>query len=156
MENRSFIQVFMKHIALLRTALGLGDSLPATLGQMWLWVFIVLVLGACGITAVPPPYFMHFSISFRVCEDLALSVLQKHHICVLRICLFCYLHGIMGFLGGSDSKESTCNAADLHLIPGWGSSLVESESEVTQSSLTLCDPVDCSLPGSSVHGIFQA
>ena len=28
--------------------------------------------------------------------------------------------------------------------------------EVTQSSLTLCDPMDCSLPGSSVHGIFQA
>ena len=25
-----------------------------------------------------------------------------------------------------------------------------------QSSLTLCDPVDCSLPGSSVHGILQA
>ena len=25
-----------------------------------------------------------------------------------------------------------------------------------QSSLTLCDPVDCSLPGSSCHGIFQA
>ena len=32
----------------------------------------------------------------------------------------------------------------------------ESESEVTQSCLTLCDPVDCSLPGYSVHGIFQA
>ena len=29
-------------------------------------------------------------------------------------------------------------------------------SEVTQSCLTLCDPMDCSLPGSSVHGIFQA
>ena len=29
-------------------------------------------------------------------------------------------------------------------------------SEVTQSCPTLCDPVDCSLPGSSVHGIFQA
>ena len=28
--------------------------------------------------------------------------------------------------------------------------------EVAQSCLTLCDPVDCSLPGSSVHGIFQA
>ena len=27
---------------------------------------------------------------------------------------------------------------------------------VTQSYLTLCDPMDCSLPGSSVHGIFQA
>ena len=33
---------------------------------------------------------------------------------------------------------------------------VKSESEVTQSCLTLCDPLDCSLPGSSVHGIFQA
>ena len=30
------------------------------------------------------------------------------------------------------------------------------ESEVTQSCLTLSDPMDCSLPGFSVHGIFQA
>ena len=30
------------------------------------------------------------------------------------------------------------------------------ESEVTQSCPTLCDPMDSSLPGSSVHGIFQA
>ena len=28
--------------------------------------------------------------------------------------------------------------------------------KVTQSCLTLCDPMDCSLPGSSVHGILQA
>ena len=33
---------------------------------------------------------------------------------------------------------------------------VKSESEVTQSCPTLSDPVDCSPPGSSVHGIFQA
>ena len=33
---------------------------------------------------------------------------------------------------------------------------VKSESEVTQSCPTLSDPVDWSLPGSSVHGIFQA
>ena len=32
---------------------------------------------------------------------------------------------------------------------------VKSESEVTQSCPTLCDPMDCSLRGSSVHGIFQ-
>jgi len=32
----------------------------------------------------------------------------------------------------------------------------ESESEVAQSCLTLCNPMDCGLPGSSVHGIFQA
>ena len=31
---------------------------------------------------------------------------------------------------------------------------VKNESEVTQ--LTLCDPMDCSPPGSSAHGIFQA
>ena len=33
---------------------------------------------------------------------------------------------------------------------------VNSESEVTQSCLTLNDAMDCSLPGSSIHGIFQA
>ena len=33
---------------------------------------------------------------------------------------------------------------------------VKSESEVAQSCLTLIDPMDCSLPGSSVHGISQA
>ena len=27
---------------------------------------------------------------------------------------------------------------------------------VTQSCLTLCDPMDCSLPGSSIHGFLQA
>ena len=33
---------------------------------------------------------------------------------------------------------------------------VKSESEVAQSYPTLSDPIDCSLPGSSIHGIFQA
>ena len=33
---------------------------------------------------------------------------------------------------------------------------VKSESEVTESRPTLRDPMDCSLPGSSGHGIFQA
>ena len=33
---------------------------------------------------------------------------------------------------------------------------VKGESEVVQSCPTLSDPMDCSLPGSSVHGIFQA
>ena len=33
---------------------------------------------------------------------------------------------------------------------------VKSESEVAQLWSTLSDPVDCSLPGSSVHGIFRA
>ena len=33
---------------------------------------------------------------------------------------------------------------------------VKSQSEVAQSCLTPSDPMDCSLPGSSIHGIFQA
>ena len=33
---------------------------------------------------------------------------------------------------------------------------VKSESEVAQSYPTLCDPMDCSLPGFSLHGILQA
>ena len=33
---------------------------------------------------------------------------------------------------------------------------VKSESEVAQSCLTLNNPMDCSLPGSSIHGSFQA
>ena len=33
---------------------------------------------------------------------------------------------------------------------------VKSESEVSQSRPTLSNPMDCSLPGSSIHGIFQA
>ena len=32
----------------------------------------------------------------------------------------------------------------------------ESESELAQSCLTLCNPMDCSLPGFSIHWIFQA
>ena len=32
----------------------------------------------------------------------------------------------------------------------------EGEGEVARSCPTLCDPTDCSLPGSSIHGIFQA
>ena len=33
---------------------------------------------------------------------------------------------------------------------------MKSEKEVAQSCPTLSDPMDCSLPGSSIHGIFQA
>ena len=41
--------------------------------------------------------------------------------------------------------------ADLSLIPH-----VCVHAKLLQSCLTLCDPMDCSLPGSSVHGILQA
>ena len=34
--------------------------------------------------------------------------------------------------------------------------LLKLKALVTQSCLTLCNPIDCSSPGSTVHGIFQA
>ena len=44
----------------------------------------------------------------------------------------------------------------VHLKLTQCKSTMKSESEVAQSRLTLGDPMDCSLPGFSVHGIFQA
>ena len=38
----------------------------------------------------------------------------------------------------------------------WTIKKAESESKVAQSCSTLLDPIDCSLPGSSAYGIFQA
>ena len=41
-------------------------------------------------------------------------------------------------------------------VPFFTCKKVKVESEVAQSCPTLSDPMECSLPGSSVHGIFQA
>ena len=73
---------------------------------------------------------------------------------LVRACCLCHLS--ISFPGGSEVKASASNAGDLGLIPGWGRSPGERESEVAQSYPTLCDPMDCSLPGSTVYGIFQA
>ena len=59
--------------------------------------------------------------------------------------IYCCVKWPWGFPGGSVGKESTCHTGES-----------ESESEVAQSCPTLCDPMDCSSPGSSVHGILQA
>ena len=45
---------------------------------------------------------------------------------------------------------------ECHLGTPICSMRVKSESEVTQSCPTLCDPMDCSLPGSSLHEILKA
>ena len=49
-------------------------------------------------------------------------------------------------------------AESLHYSPETITTLLVGydESEVAQSCTTLCDPLDCNLSGSSVHGIFQA
>ena len=44
----------------------------------------------------------------------------------------------------------------IHTVKSFGVDNKVSESEIAQSCPTLCDPMDCSLPGFSVHGIFRA
>ena len=51
---------------------------------------------------------------------------------------------------GFEISSQVWDIMDFALLPS------EGEGEVTQSCPTLCDPMDCSLPGSSIHGIFQA
>ena len=48
-------------------------------------------------------------------------------------------------------SEDACSLGE-----SYGKPRKESESKVAQSCLTLCDPMDCGLLGSSVYGIFQA
>ena len=59
-----------------------------------------------------------------------------------------------------DPKENVCVPGLHHLQSDLRDWALEGKCEVkvlvTQSCLTLCDPMDCSLPGSSVHGILQA
>ena len=68
------------------------------------------------------------------------------------------------FPGVSDGKESAHNVGDLRSLgqedplekgTATHSSILQFSS-VAQSFPALCDPMDCSLPGSSIHGIFQA
>ena len=49
-----------------------------------------------------------------------------------------------------------CMAKSLFCPPETIATLLIDYVLVTQSSPTLCDPMDCSLPGSSVRGVFQA
>ena len=92
---------------------------------------------------------MHYS-------DLSFYVLSRSSI----LCLF-KSYAIRTFLVVQWLRFHASNAEGSGLIPGQGTKMLHAtwpirEREVTQLCPTLCDPMDCSLPGSSVHGIFQA
>ena len=65
---------------------------------------------------------------------------------------------------GQTPRETVGNRdawrAAVHGVPrswtNWATEQQHSTVSTTQSCLTLCDPTDCSPPGSSVHGILQA
>ena len=59
------------------------------------------------------------------------------------------------------SRDRTCVSCNFcigrQILYHWAIwETCESENEIVQSCLTLCDPMDCSLPGFSIHGILQA
>ena len=61
----------------------------------------------------------------------------------------------MGFPGGSDGKESVCNAGDLSLIPGLGKSSGKGNGNPRQCSC-LENPMDRGARGATVHGATKS
>ena len=60
----------------------------------------------------------------------------------------------MGFPGGSDGKESTCNVGDSGLIPGWGGSPEEGNGHPLQYSC-LENLTDKGVWWATVHGVMK-
>ena len=108
-----------------------------------------------------------------VCVCVCACVRMHAHVCVrmgvhTRVCVVCTYSLCISASGRGErplpqisqdlvplilSFNPVVNTYSEHsLILG----IVTSESEVIQSCLTLCNPMNCSLPGSPVHGIFQA
>ena len=73
---------------------------------------------------------------------------------------FCFLHLEYHFISSAQEVKFTLKGPSLSFLL-WRllrhhSKKKKNSDEVAQSCLTLCNPMDCSLPGSSIHGIFQA
>ena len=64
-------------------------------------------------------------------------------------------HSLLGFPGGSVDKESTCNAGDLNLIPGWGQSPGEGNGNPLQCSC-LGNPMDREAWQATVYGVLNS
>ena len=63
--------------------------------------------------------------------------------------------GFEGFPGGSEGKESACNAGDPGLIPGWGRSPGKANGCPLQYSC-LENPMDRGAWGATVHGVAKS
>ena len=122
-------------------------------------------------------YIKCFAVHMQcACMYACIFMLQLSHLCPVgapfswQLCLFTVTPFIFDFMllvfhrrqvNWTHSREKVLESAyfpkikfDFWLIPLCQCS--ENESEVAQSCLTLCDPMDCNLPGNLVHGIFQA
>ena len=103
----------------------------------------VKVAQLCLTLCDPMDYTVHRILQARILEWVALPFSRESSQPRVRIQVSCIAGG---FFTSCATREA----------PNHVSNESESESEVAQRCPTLCDPVDCSPPGSSVHGILQA
>ena len=99
----------------------------------------VKVMQSCPPLWDPMDCIVHGNLQARILEWVSLSLLQW---------IFPTQESNPGLLHCRQILYQLSYEGSPHNV-------LKSESEVAQSRLTLCDPMDC-LPGSSIHGIFQA
>ena len=109
---------------------------------LWFLLIRVLILSwtPSSMISLSPPQCTHFHITIIMLLLLLLSLFSRVRLCVTPETA---AHLSLGF-----SRQEHWSG-----LP-FPSSM--RESEVAQSCLTLSHPMDCSPPGSSIHGIFQA
>ena len=101
---------------------------------------VQLLRCSCIILCFPlSPKFSHFSKESWFLWGLSNGSLHTHtHIYIIALCLFVHTYWEWWALRGASDCCVVCSAKSPRLCPA------------------LCDPMDCSLPGSSLHGILQA
>ena len=116
------------------------------------------VLGAqlCPTLCDLPDSSVHRILQARILERVAIPFSRGSSQLRDRTRVFCIAGGFFtSWATRGHVPETMLNDQEMlpHLVLP---QTYESESEVAQSCPTLCNPVDCSPPGSSVHGILQA
>ena len=129
----------------------------------------MISLAQRGTRVIKVTYFLYqkqFSLDLSPYYFLWPVYFSKHFWSWIPIWLHLPLHSYPSHLShcfkGETSSSFVKNSSHSHLASmsppcsAISFDLWEKKSEVTQLCPALCDPIDCSLPGSSIHGIFQA
>ena len=128
-----------------------------------------LLLASCHLILLPSSFFSFFFILLLVLPLLTLALFLNLREFILAVHTFLFStrftpwtplslfsNDILGKPHYPMINEILSHSLLVFSLFCLLSVLSESEIEVAQSCLTLCNPIDCSLPGSSVHGILQA